>query len=283
MLKAERLRVQGLAAKPTDCGDQFERGLLWQTSTRAIGRITNQWITGMRHMDPDLMRATGMQFGLYAGVRSVPFIDPDTRVRSLAIIAHGLTYSVMRIAADGFSVFRTRNQITLHKGHITAVHPPLGQRFDQTTMCTAAGGHHHDAARFLVQPVHDACARQLSEFRSMGKQRIHQRPIWIARARMNDEPGGFGQDDDVLILVQDIERDRLRCVIDDRYRWLVQTERFTPFQAQLGFDRRAIHGQSTLFDGASQHHPGMIFEQYAGDAIGAFASQMHGYLLEQDR
>ena len=45
---------------------------------------------------------------------------------------------------------------------------------------------------------------------AMGEQRVDQRPVGIAGRRMDDEPRRLVDHDDVLVLVDDVERHRLR-------------------------------------------------------------------------
>ena len=44
----------------------------------------------------------------------------------------------------------------------------------------------------------------------MGDQRIHQRAGLVARGRMHHEAAGLVDDDDVVILIDDVERDIFR-------------------------------------------------------------------------
>ena len=65
----------------------------------------------------------------------------------------------------------------------------------------------------LVDPVHDARPEPPADARqraaAMVQQRVHQRPVGRARRRMHHQPGGLVDDDEVGVLVDDVERDRL--------------------------------------------------------------------------
>jgi len=73
---------------------------------------------------------------------------------------------------------------------------------------------HQQSSRILVEPVHDARALDAADpgqaRAAMGDQRIHQRTGLVARGRMHHEAAGLVDDDDIVILVDDIERDILR-------------------------------------------------------------------------
>ena len=64
-------------------------------------------------------------------------------------------------------------------------------------------GHDQQSARVLVQPMHDARARDGGELRRMVQQRIGKRAVAVAAARVNDQPGRLVDDEDRLVLVHD--------------------------------------------------------------------------------
>ena len=72
---------------------------------------------------------------------------------------------------------------------------------------------HQEPGRILVEPVHDARALDAADpgqaRAAMGDQRIHQRAGLMARGRMHHEAPWLVDDDDVVILIDDIERDIL--------------------------------------------------------------------------
>ena len=71
-------------------------------------------------------------------------------------------------------------------------------------------GDHQQAARVLVEPVHDARARQRRQRRRVMQQRVEQRAVAIAAARMHDQSGRLVDDEQRRVLVDDRQRDRLR-------------------------------------------------------------------------
>ena len=74
-------------------------------------------------------------------------------------------------------------------------------------------GHHHQAAGVLVEPVHDARPLDAADageaVAAMGDQRVDQRAGGVAGGRMHHQPGWLVDDDEVVVLVDDVERDRL--------------------------------------------------------------------------
>ena len=69
--------------------------------------------------------------------------------------------------------------------------------------------HHHQAAGFLVEAVHNTGARQCRQVRGVIQQRIQQRPVRIARRGMHHQPRRFVNDQQVVILVDHVQCDCL--------------------------------------------------------------------------
>ena len=74
-------------------------------------------------------------------------------------------------------------------------------------------GHHHQAGGVLVEPVHDARPLDAADagqaVAAMGDQRVDQRALGVAGGRMHHQALRLVDDDERVVLVDDIERDRL--------------------------------------------------------------------------
>jgi hypothetical protein len=113
------------------------------------------------------------------------------------------------------------------QGHVAAPHRAssavigelLGQRFVRAIVL----GRHHQPGGVLVEPVHDAGALDAADpgkaGPAMGDQCIHQRAGLVPGGGMHHQPFGLVDDDDVVVLVDDIERDSLaRWLGGNRFR-----------------------------------------------------------------
>ena len=72
-------------------------------------------------------------------------------------------------------------------------------------------GDHHQPRRAAIEPVHDAgplFAADAAEIVDVVEQRVHQRAAGVARGRMHDHPGRLVDDDQIVILVDDRQRQR---------------------------------------------------------------------------
>ena len=101
------------------------------------------------------------------------------------------------------------------KGHVAALHRPgaamVGELRGQRLVGLVVFRHHHQPGRVLVQPVHDAGPPHAADAgkagAAMGDQRIHQRAGFMAGGRMHHQPLRLVDDDEVVVLIDDIERD----------------------------------------------------------------------------
>ncbi len=103
------------------------------------------------------------------------------------------------------------------KGEIATSHlagpAVVGELRRQRLMRRVVLGDDEQARGVLVQPVHDARplhpANAGQTLAAMGDQRIDERPGLVTGAGMHDEAGRLVDDDEVVVLVDDIERDIL--------------------------------------------------------------------------
>ena len=76
---------------------------------------------------------------------------------------------------------------------------------------------HHRATRLLIEPVHDArtlMAADAGKVRAMMKQRVHQSMRLVASAGMNHQPGRLIEHEQVVVFVENPERNFLGLIGD---------------------------------------------------------------------
>src|SRR5438552_18181801 len=104
-----------------------------------------------------------------------------------------------------------REIAALERRAATAV---IGELCSERRMRAIVLRHHHEAGRILVEPVYGAgpalAADAGEAVAAMGDQGIDQRTGPVAGGGMNDETSGLFDDDDVVVLVNHGEWDRLR-------------------------------------------------------------------------
>ena len=71
---------------------------------------------------------------------------------------------------------------------------------------------HQKAARILVESMNDAGTRKRGELWRVMQQRVQQRPVAVAAARMDNQPRRLVDNDNGIVLVNDGKLDRLRRI-----------------------------------------------------------------------
>src|SRR5258706_5364852 len=230
--KAEHARVQRLARKLGGWGkgDSFLFAFGTRAAARAaIGRIADQRMTDMGQMDSDLMRASGLEPALEQRSerflsRAELFDDRVARARGLALAAqHGHAFAIERIAPEiALDDAGASARAAPDDSVVDALDGMRGELLGEASHRVLVLGDDQEAAGVLVQPVHDAGARDAADAgergAAMGEQRVDQRAVDIAGGGMHDEAGGFDEDDEVGILVQDAKRNVLRDRVGGRGR-----------------------------------------------------------------
>ena len=209
MGQAKLACVQGLASKRTQCVYEGVAGITWQRETPAIGRVAQQRITNMRHVNANLVRTPRLQPATHMGMGTIARDHTIMRDRLAAGVAYRHALAIHRMAVDR----RIDMPACGHHAHghrlVFALDRALGQIRDQFRVRGKGLGHHENAGGVLVEPMHDARPRQRGQRCVVVDQRILQRAIRVAGAGMHHEPGRFVDHQNGVVLVDDIERDRL--------------------------------------------------------------------------
>ena len=191
---------------------------------RAIDGIAHQGMADMGEVHPDLMGAPGLELaGQQRGDRlAVAPVEGRLQLpmgdRLAAALAHRHFFAGIRMPVD-----RRIDRAALaaghapDEGHVAALHRAgaavIGELRGQRLMRLVVLGDHHQPGGVLVEPVHDARPADAADAgkagAAMGDQRVDQRAGLVAGGRMHDQPLRLVDDDDVVVLIDDIERDIL--------------------------------------------------------------------------
>src|SRR5262245_42670964 len=177
----------------------------------------------MGKMDADLVRApcfqraseeTRNRFSIRPGktLKGLPVRDGGT-----ATFAYDLLVARMGMPADR-RLDRTLRAVRCapHKSKIAASERSLslfGELLCESAVCLVGLGNHHQAGGVLVEPVDNTRTLDTPDPRqagaAVGDQRIDQSAGSVTRGWMDNQSFRLVNDDDCLVLVDDIERDRL--------------------------------------------------------------------------
>ena len=205
--------VQCLAREFTQRGAQLLGRAFRQREPAAVNAVTDDRVIDVREVHADLVSAPG--FELHADVR-VRTETPDHAVMRDGIataVADRHAHAVRRVPVDRRVDRAARRHHAPADGFVFAMNLARLEHPHQRGVRLERAGHDQQSARVLVEPVHDAGARQPAEFGVARQQRVLQRLVGVAGAGMHDQPGGFVDDEDVLVLVRHHERNGLgfRC------------------------------------------------------------------------
>lgn len=95
----------------------------------------------------------------------------------------------------------------------------------------------------FVEAVHNSWPFLSADSGKRGKmvqEGVHQRVFSMARTGMNHQTRWFVDHDQVVVFVKNVERDRLRLIVDFFRRWLVD------FDAISGMDEIAWPGRGAV-------------------------------------
>ena len=191
---------------------------------RSIDAITHQRVADIGEMYPNLMGASGVELaGEERGHRfSVPPVEGLQYLpvgdRFAPALAYGHLFACVRVpvyrcvhrAVGAVRQAPDKGQVAAsHRAGASVIRKLRGQRLVRPVVL----GGYHEAGGVLVESMYDAGAADAADagqaVAAMRDQRVDERPGLVAGAGMNDQTLGLVDDDDVVVLVDDIERDGL--------------------------------------------------------------------------
>ncbi len=88
----------------------------------------------------------------------------------------------------------------------------------------------------------------VGKFSQAVQQRVHQRPARVARARMDHHPGGFVHDHEIVVHVQQIERQIFRQRLQRRPRQNFDLDGFSGRDSVRNLGDVAVHAHVAFAD-----------------------------------
>lgn len=219
-------RMQCLTRKLLQRGSKLRRAALRGPRSATIKGIANQRMPDVRHVHTNLMCSTCLEFDGQEAVTREGFENPIVRY-SLAAIANDRHLDPLCwVPPNGRIHAAASHEMPLHQCAVLAVHCAGLQLVDQRIVRLQRLGDHEQTARVLVEPMHDAGARNCRECRFMMQQRILQRPIGIPSCGMDDQARRLVDDQKLLVLVDEVECDRLGQTIALGFEFSLHANRF---------------------------------------------------------
>ena len=182
----------------------------------------------MRHMHADLMCTTGFQTQTQAGMDAEMFHNAVVGHRRFAHRMHRHMGTLGRVTADRLFHCATGGHMTdRHRFVFTGDLAQL-QRLHQPGLRRNGFRHHHQTGGVFIQTMNNTRARHIGNRRIVVQQRIQHSTVRVARARMYNQIARFIDHDDVIIFVNDIERNILRLEARLFFDFHIDSDAFSP-------------------------------------------------------
>jgi hypothetical protein len=171
----------------------------------------------VRQVRADLVRPAGQRVERQQGVPAAGAEHLVFSRRSPTTGHHGHALPVARVAPDRrLDTSADRWRLPAHEGQVFLLDAAVAELAHQAGLCRIGLGHHQQPARLFVEPMDDPRstdtgdrAERLASVERAPKQGIHQRPAAVPGRRVHDQPGRLVDDQHRLVVIRDLERDRL--------------------------------------------------------------------------
>ena len=186
---------------------------------RRINFIAQHRMTEMVKMHTNLMRASAMQ-SAFDQARLVPCANDAVFSFSCATTwrsdAHAL--SMCRVSPDFFFDYACLfAQLPGDEREINLLDYALGKLSRQFSMRRIIFRDDKTAAGVFVETMHDAgpfFSTDAGQHGAMAEQCVDQSVLAMTGTGMNDEPGRFVDDDEIVVFEENVERNRFRPGVD---------------------------------------------------------------------
>ena len=167
-------------------------------------------------MHADLMRASGMELdfderGWAEFLEDGPIGAGGACVCGFGGGARGHLYAAIGIARDGeFDAALCAREFSLHEREIGLLHGARLKGFREFGVSEIVFGDDYRAARVFVQPMNDAGPQRVTALRkrlAAAEKRVDERAARVPCSGVNGHTGGLVDDDEVVVFVEDVERD----------------------------------------------------------------------------
>ena len=183
----------------------------------AVQRVADDRMADRAQVHADLMRAAGVNRDLRQRQHAAEVLGADdardrraAAARARRLRRHLLP--VRRIAADRRVDAASGQHLAPDEREVFLLDLAVGELARQLLVRRVVLGDDHQPRRAAVEPMHDAralLAADAAQIVDVMQQRVDQRAARVAGRRMHDHPGRLVDDDEVRVLVEDRQRQRL--------------------------------------------------------------------------
>ena len=174
-------------------------------------------------MNANLVGASSLKFAGHQGHRSLDNLsvgqDFDVGGRGLAVGHHhshllAISGVAPNVTGDGLVFLH----VTPGQSQVLPRDGPGLQLTNQRGLGLWGFGHHHQARRIAIEPMHDAGAGQLNQIGVKVQQAVEQGATGVARRRVDHQTGRLVDHQKARLIVYDFKVDRLGLPVTLRLR-----------------------------------------------------------------
>ncbi len=237
-------------------------------------------MTDARQVHANLVRAAGLQHHPQQRVLAKALRHPVVRYRLTAALADRHARAILAVPTDRRVHRAAGDDLPLHQRQVLAVYLARRELLHQALVRRQRAGHQQQAGGVLVQTMHDAGPRHIGQARIVVQQRVHERAYRIAGARMHHQAGRLVHHQQVGVLVNDVERNRLgrRHCIGVLPRHL-HADLLTPAQTAAGRQLRTVHRHPAVADPLLQAAARVVRQQQGQHLVQPLTGQLGGCLI----
>ena len=174
MLEPKQLRMQSLSRELINQISGSHRRAPKTWTPLPIDRITNQRMPDVRHMHPNLMRATRFQLDLNPRTMRCGFRHPVMGHRRLPGIHHCHFRSLQAMAVHGRVNRAFFVGVTVNQCDVLTTHRAIFELFHEIGLCLQRSRHCQNTTGFFIESMNNARSWDFFQFRKLREQRIHQ-------------------------------------------------------------------------------------------------------------
>jgi hypothetical protein len=192
-------------------------------ATGAVIGVSHYWMTEPGQVYPKLVRSPSIGVGLEQCMPAKTADDPVPGASVLALGHGSHPLSIRSITSYGdLDDALWRLDLPTHQGEIGFLHFAIPELLLERFQDGLALGDDECSGGVLVEAMYDACAILWPDFtdrRVVSQQRVNQCSVGVTWAWVYDHTRGLIDYKEVFILVDDVERDRLRMDDGRRLLW----------------------------------------------------------------
>lgn len=209
--RMSQLQPPGMQRLPGKTAPERSLGLVQtpRAALAAVHRVADQGMTDMLHMDPNLVRAAGLQFHIQSACRMQPMTQAVVGHCPSAVGANDLAAPVDRMSPErGIDAAAGDHRPPDHGKVVALDFAPL-ELLHQSGVGLQCARDQQAAAGVLVEAMNQSGTRQGRQLRIEVQEPVDQRAGGIAGAGMNHQSGRFVDDQKGRVVDQHSQRHRL--------------------------------------------------------------------------